>query len=66
MVKIIMIAAIVAVLTTAAAADDKPLGPHSFIVACGIVPGPQSCIWRDGEPLPPLPRPRPKDATAPR
>ena len=48
MTRPITIAAIVAIaavaLTVAArAADDKPLGPHSYIIFCGIVPG--TCTW---------------------
>ena len=64
MTRPITIAAIVAIaavaLTVAArAADDKPLGPHSYIIFCGIVPG--TCTWvGETQPVVPVPRPRPR------
>jgi hypothetical protein len=61
MVKTIMTAAIgVVALTVGARAEDKPLGPHSYIIFCGIVPG--TCTWVNGEwpQRVPLPRRRPR------
>ena len=59
MVKILTAATIAVAFTTVASADEKPLGPHSYILTCGIA-GP--CIWVNGEQPVPVPRPRPKMA----
>jgi hypothetical protein len=56
MTRSMVIAAIgVVALTVGARAEDKPSGPHGYIIFCGIVPG--TCVWLNGEGTQQVPMP---------